>query len=181
MECDPRLPWVSEINKQLLLSYNNNNASIDGVFGMDEHQQHSADSIREYNNNTSSISSTSDNDASFRQTLVGPSKGHRRTMSDIPQFDEDAESMDSYSLDTSIDPEVVDIVQFLVDSICEDYEDKNFDEKSAFEMDEPFNNYSTKKKIDENAEAVETQSLTGGQMFNQSTRWKLHENKKGIL
>ena len=46
-------------------------------------------------------------------------KSHNRTLSDIPQFDNDAESVDdSISLDCTFDHEIVDAIQFLVDSVC---------------------------------------------------------------
>lgn len=45
---------------------------------------------------------------------------HKRTMSDIPQFDEDAESVGSFSLENSIEHDVFEVIQFIVDAIVDD-------------------------------------------------------------
>uniref|UniRef100_A0A915MA78 Dopey N-terminal domain-containing protein n=1 Tax=Meloidogyne javanica TaxID=6303 RepID=A0A915MA78_MELJA len=61
------------------------------------------------NNSTPINNSSSVNRKSHQQ--------HNRTLSDIPQFDNDADSVDdSISLDCTFDHEIVDTVQYLVDS-----------------------------------------------------------------
>ncbi|VDK66335.1 unnamed protein product [Onchocerca ochengi] len=44
-------------------------------------------------------------------------KTHRRTVSDIPMFDDDNDSVETASLD-SLDQEVVEVLQYIVDCIC---------------------------------------------------------------
>nr|CAD2168686.1 unnamed protein product [Meloidogyne enterolobii] len=68
------------------------------------------------NNNTPINNSSSVNRKSHQQ--------HNRTLSDIPQFDNDADSVDdSISLDCTFDHEIVDTVQYLVDSVCGEEEE----------------------------------------------------------
>jgi hypothetical protein len=49
-------------------------------------------------------------------------KGHKRTISGIPQFDQDAESVESIILDESVETDIYDLVQQLVDMVCADEE-----------------------------------------------------------
>uniref|UniRef100_A0A1I7SHW5 Conserved secreted protein n=1 Tax=Bursaphelenchus xylophilus TaxID=6326 RepID=A0A1I7SHW5_BURXY len=70
----------------------------------------------------------------------GFTPAHKRTVSDIPQFDQDAESIGSLSLDESIDQEVFEVVQQLIDQICDDELNQSdlqrrLDEDSATESD----------------------------------------------
>ncbi|VDO36141.1 unnamed protein product [Onchocerca flexuosa] len=44
-------------------------------------------------------------------------KTHRRTVSDIPMFDDDNDSVETASLD-SLDQEVVEVLQYIIDCIC---------------------------------------------------------------
>ncbi|CAK5085521.1 unnamed protein product [Meloidogyne enterolobii] len=68
------------------------------------------------NNSTPINNSSSANRKSHQQ--------HNRTLSDIPQFDNDADSVDdSISLDCTFDHEIVDTVQYLVDSVCGEEEE----------------------------------------------------------
>lgn len=62
-----------------------------------------------------------------KQVSTTPSvfvKGHKRTISGIPQFDQDAESVESLMLDESVEAEVYEVVQQLVDDVCA-YEEHN--------------------------------------------------------
>ncbi|KAE9552234.1 hypothetical protein FO519_004543 [Halicephalobus sp. NKZ332] len=53
----------------------------------------------------------------------GPVKTHKRTVSDIPQFDdEETESLGDLSMDSTIDPDVIDCVAYLIDAVCEQME-----------------------------------------------------------
>lgn len=49
-----------------------------------------------------------------------PIKSHKRTISDIPQFDEDNESIEEMSIDSNSDPDVIDCVNFLIDFVCDE-------------------------------------------------------------
>lgn len=51
-------------------------------------------------------------------------------MSDIPQFDEDSESIVSFSLDNSIEHEIFETIQFIIDSIID--EEVNLKSKNRF-------------------------------------------------
>lgn len=51
-------------------------------------------------------------------------RGHKRTTSSIPQFDQDADSIESIVLDESVESEIYDLVRELVDTICSE-EDNN--------------------------------------------------------
>lgn len=168
MDCNPRHPWVSELNKQLLLlPYNSNNISNDNVFSAINQQQ------QQYSNQQQAnvLPDNSKRQVVDSSTTGGGTKGHRRTMSDIPQFDGDAESMDSYSLDTSLDLDVLECVQMLVDNVCEQYADDEEegnddeggkhdgeDEGIGGDMDESQNNNN-----DSNNQETPTRQLKGEQ------------------
>ena len=56
-----------------------------------------------------------------------PIKGHKRTVSDIPQFDdEDNESVGEISIDSNMDPDVVDCVSFLIECVSDEVESPEF-------------------------------------------------------
>lgn len=113
VNCDPRQHWVSELNKQLLLSPYGNGADCSVVGGLLStlsacpYQQSAFDSRKREDG---SGESNCEGILSLNALNGSSAKGHRRTMSDIPQFDVDGESMDSYSLDTSMDAEVIEVV-----------------------------------------------------------------------
>src|SRR4051812_12826822 len=52
------------------------------------------------------------------ETQAGKILGHRRTVSDIPQFDEDTDSIGGDSVD-SLEHEVFDILQCIIDAVVE--------------------------------------------------------------
>jgi hypothetical protein len=55
------------------------------------------------------------------ETQPGKILGHRRTVSDIPQFDEDTDSLSCDSLD-SLEHEVLDVLQCIIDTVVEEEE-----------------------------------------------------------
>lgn len=55
------------------------------------------------------------------ETQPGKILGHRRTVSDIPQFDEDTDSLSGDSLD-SLEHEVLDVLQCIIDTVVEEEE-----------------------------------------------------------
>lgn len=102
INCDPKQTWVSELNRHLLLP-SNANVSVPC------HQQKNINSMQEELINL--------------DEQLCQKKTHNRTLSDIPQFDNDVESMDSFSLDTSFEQDVVDVLQYLIDTVCEGEEE----------------------------------------------------------
>ncbi|VDK46299.1 unnamed protein product [Anisakis simplex] len=54
---------------------------------------------------------------------VSPSRAHKRTASGLPIFDDDNESVGTLSLD-SVDPSIYEVVQYMVDRVCEEENDK---------------------------------------------------------
>ncbi|KAL3093478.1 hypothetical protein niasHT_026488 [Heterodera trifolii] len=183
VDCDPRMAWVSDLNKYLLLGGTNCNSSDNGEFSfssaftsggtcfntpLQQQQQHghvfntrnlsspppncgggglgmfmSAQQQLQHNNNHSPVPSIASPSIVIgasggnvtNNTIVtsaSSAKGHRRTVSDIPQFDDDAESVDAYSMDTSmLDSDVVETVQYLVDSVCDiDGDEKEEEDES---------------------------------------------------
>ncbi|MFH4975517.1 hypothetical protein AB6A40_002226 [Gnathostoma spinigerum] len=70
--------------------------------------------------------------ADIEKPVVG--QGHRRTMSLIPNFDEDNDSLGSASLD-SVDQDVVDAMQHLIDLVC-DEEESEMDANARFAGDQ---------------------------------------------
>uniref|UniRef100_A0A914HFY8 Dopey N-terminal domain-containing protein n=1 Tax=Globodera rostochiensis TaxID=31243 RepID=A0A914HFY8_GLORO len=222
VDCDPRMAWVSDLNKQLLLSdggSNNVNGSFSG-FSTPVHQQqhgHQNGWVMMNNNgsnnnncskNVSSPSPSFDatqmsaqlpqhNTSALSMAMIGSgnttssAKGHRRTMSDIPQFDGDAESVDSYSMDTSmLDSEVVEAVQYLVDSVCDEEVDEEEEgtkpcidgDEDIGELEELATNMLDQALLDEDERSTVTpvvtrrqrqrggdvQSGADGDMFNRS-------------
>ncbi|KAL3101676.1 hypothetical protein niasHT_024809 [Heterodera trifolii] len=174
VDCDPRMAWVSDLNKYLLLGGTNCNSSVSSGAGefsfssaftsggtcfntpLQQQQQHGhvfnntrnlsspppncgggglgmfmmAQQQLQHNNQSpvpsiaspSIVIGASGGNVTNNTTVTSASsaKGHRRTVSDIPQFDDDAESVDAYSMDTSmLDSDVVETVQYLVDSVCD--------------------------------------------------------------
>lgn len=106
ISCDPtKQTWVSELNRQLLLP--SNTTDMEGL----QRQQHHLTEKK------SEDDEESIDDPDLAQKTMR--KTHNRTMSDIPQFDNDAESTDSFSLDVSLEQDIVDVLQYLVDTICE--------------------------------------------------------------
>uniref|UniRef100_A0A915CMX1 Dopey N-terminal domain-containing protein n=1 Tax=Ditylenchus dipsaci TaxID=166011 RepID=A0A915CMX1_9BILA len=90
IDCASHLPWVNELNKQLLLPSTT------------------------FAENPKRLTANSTQPAA-----VGAKNCHKRTMSDIPQFDEDAESVGSLSLDLSLDQDVYEVMQLMVDAVVE--------------------------------------------------------------
>uniref|UniRef100_A0A914Q1A8 Telomere length regulation protein TEL2 homolog n=1 Tax=Panagrolaimus davidi TaxID=227884 RepID=A0A914Q1A8_9BILA len=61
------------------------------------------------------------------QQTPAPIKSHKRTISDIPQFDEDNESIGEISVElANADPDVVDCVAFLINKVCDEIEDSEY-------------------------------------------------------
>jgi hypothetical protein len=58
-------------------------------------------------------------------------KGHKRTISGIPQFDQDTESVESIILDESIESDIYELVQQLVDMVCENEEHNETPQQTA--------------------------------------------------
>uniref|UniRef100_A0A7E4ZT10 Dopey_N domain-containing protein n=1 Tax=Panagrellus redivivus TaxID=6233 RepID=A0A7E4ZT10_PANRE len=113
--------WVSDLRKLIL-----NPAGCDGSA------------------TTNGLTPTTSTHSAVPQT-PGRINTHRRTVSDIPQFDEDTESLGDVSLDSAVDPEVAEVVTFLIESVCDEMDSiEDLNERfaqAANSGDDPFTRF----------------------------------------
>uniref|UniRef100_A0A1I8BMX9 Dopey_N domain-containing protein n=1 Tax=Meloidogyne hapla TaxID=6305 RepID=A0A1I8BMX9_MELHA len=145
INCDPKKPWVSELNQLLLLP-------SDTILTPTTIKTTPNTTIKQ-NSKQQDFKFNIETNVGGRDVVSGnitnhppnsARKSHNRTLSDIPQFDNDAESVDdSISLDCTFDHEIIDTVQFLVDSVCLNYEEEKDGEdelNEAILLNTTFNN-----------------------------------------
>lgn len=138
IDCSNRQPWVHELSKQLLLpsSYFENLARATHIHhtspstALGNHRAISPlgpstaapGSLAMNGTSPGTVSPIDNAETGNGQQPAGvKALGHKRTMSDIPQFDEeeDAESVGSLSLDLSaLDSEVLETLQYIVDAVA---------------------------------------------------------------
>jgi hypothetical protein len=152
---------VSELNRLLLLPSNRDSLPFQQQKQQQNHQQ-LMDAKIEMEKSPGNNHNKMEQQSQLRKTT------HNRTLSDIPQFDNDVESMDSFSLDTSIDQEVLDTIQHMVDAVCESYEfDSRKDGEEEAEEDEQQQQHQEDNKLTSDNSST---TLVAEEVFEQANK-----------
>ncbi|KAI6208422.1 Protein pad-1 [Aphelenchoides besseyi] len=143
IDCTRADAWIGDLKKHTLASTTEPvlNGHFRDLQTQGLHSAHSGASLDSENNfmDASMVAQPRtpfDASKTSRASPPGFIRSHKRTVSDIPQFDPDVDSVGSLSLDETLDPDVLETLQMLVDAVCLEEEEQSVATITGEEIEE---------------------------------------------